>query len=119
MIPTISTSFDDSQMGRTSWIWLVVLVFGFVFVRSLTFKYVDGDDASTIAYHALGRNADLQPPYGTYHAGMDVILSVLPAQENILRIVSMVICKSAYLPEASLSQRDTSVDLASSPVGLA
>jgi hypothetical protein len=58
-------------------------------VSSLTFVYVEGDDAASVAYHLLGRDRDLQPPFAPYHGMMDLALSILPAQEATLRIASL------------------------------
>ncbi|MFA5203904.1 MAG: hypothetical protein WC708_05800 [Lentisphaeria bacterium] len=71
------------------WLFCVVGVFSLVYLASLTFVYIEGDDASSIAYHALGRNAVVQPPYSPYQGGMDLLLSVLPAKEPILRVTAM------------------------------
>ena len=67
----------------------VVLGFVAVFSASLTFEYVEGDDASTIAFHALGRRADLQPPYSAYHSMMDALLGLLPPREGLLRVAAI------------------------------
>lgn len=71
------------------WLFTVVLVFGLVFSASLTFAYVEGDDASMIAYHALGRVADVQPPYNPYHSMTDAWLGLLPAREPLLRVAAI------------------------------
>jgi hypothetical protein len=68
---------------------LVFLAFGFVFYLSLSFVYVEGDDASIVAYHALGRNPTLQPAYSVYQSMMDAVLSLLPARESIVRVAAM------------------------------
>ena len=67
----------------------VALVFIIVYVFSLTFIYVEGDDASTVAYHALGRNLDFQLPYSPYHGMMDVFLGFFPASEPLLRFMAI------------------------------
>lgn len=69
----------------------VALVFFIVYIFSLTFVYVEGDDASTVAYHALGRDADFQEPYSPYHGMMDFVLGFLPAHEPLLRYVSITL----------------------------
>jgi hypothetical protein len=73
------------------WIFIVMIAFTFVYARSLTFVYIDGDDASTIAYHLMGRNKDLQPAYSAYQGMMDKMLSYLPQEEDLLRRISMLI----------------------------
>ena len=77
----------------------IVLLFFFVIVYglSLTFIYVEGDDASTIAYHVLGRDPSIQKPYRPYHSMMDLILSVFPAEEVILRPGAMMITALAAI----------------------
>jgi hypothetical protein len=72
-----------------SWIIAVLIIYAAIYARSLTFVYVEGDDASSVAYHALGRDAALQPPYSPYHGMMDVLLRPLPANEPTLRFVSI------------------------------
>jgi len=84
-------------MSRLSWVLVVIVVFGTVYAASLTFVYVEGDDASSIAYHALGRNRGLQPPYSAYQAGTDLILRLLPAKEGILRVSAMTISSLAAI----------------------
>ncbi len=66
-----------------------LIMFGIIYICSLTFKYVEGDDASSVAFHALGRNPDLQPPYSPYHGMMDVFLNFLPANESVVRHVAV------------------------------
>ena len=76
---------------------LVILVFGLAYACSLSFVYVEGDDASSIAFHALGRDSSLQPPYGAYNSMMDRVLGVLPAHEPTLRIVAIALSGLAGL----------------------
>lgn len=61
-----------------------------MFCGALTIEYVEGDDATSIVYHALGRNSDLQSPYAAYHAGADLLMRPLPASEPLLRISSIL-----------------------------
>lgn len=53
-------------------------------VKALTPAYVEGDDATTILYHLMGRDTDKQMYYGAYHSGFDFFLSFLPADEPVL-----------------------------------
>ena len=76
-------------MRHHVWMCAVVLAFVAVFSASLTFEYVEGDDASTIAFHVLGRRADLQPPYSVFHSMMDALLGLLPAREGLLRVTAV------------------------------
>ena len=69
----------------------VALLFVIVYIFSLTYVYVEGDDASTVAYHALGRKPDFQQPYSPYHGMMDFVLSFFPANEPLLRYISITL----------------------------
>ncbi|GEM_PF-762530 len=71
------------QLLAAAWI---VAAFGLVYSSSLTFVYVRDSDASSIAFHALGRDRSVQPPYAHSQSFMDVILGTLPADERTLRI---------------------------------
>jgi hypothetical protein len=70
---------------------VVAGVFALVYARSLTFTYIEGDDATSVAYHAFGRLRAVQPPYSAYQCGMDAILGLLPANEAILRVSAMLL----------------------------
>jgi hypothetical protein len=70
---------------------VVAACFLLVYARSLTFVYIEGDDATSIAYHALGRIRGVQPPYTAYQSMMDAILSMLPAQEHLLHVTAMLL----------------------------
>ncbi len=74
-----------------SGIVLVIGLFALIYARSLTFVYIEGDDATSIAYHALGRHAELQPPYSAYQSMMDAVLRALPPEEPVLRVGAMLI----------------------------
>src|SRR5262245_19526722 len=69
----------------------VLLVFGAVYARALTFEYVDGDDASSIAYHALGRDEVTQGSYAGYQSGADLLLRLVPAHEPTLRVLAITL----------------------------
>jgi hypothetical protein len=71
------------------WFWVVIGCFALVYLFSLSFAYVEGDDASSIAYHLYGRNSAIQPPYSPYHSMMDTILGLLPINETLLRTVAV------------------------------
>ena len=88
---------QGKALSRHAWILAVIVAFGIVYACSLSFVYVEGDDAASIAYHAMGRNTALQPRYSSYQAGMDVVLSVLPAKESVLRVAAMSISALAAL----------------------
>lgn len=80
-----------------AWLWLVVLAFVLVYLGSLTFVYVEGDDAATVAYHIMGRDPDFQLPYAPYHGMMDVVLSVFPADQDVLLVVAVLITAVAEI----------------------
>jgi len=67
----------------------IAALFGLVYACSLTFVYIEGDDATSIAYHALGRLRPVQPPYSAYQSMMDAVLALLPAREPVLRTAAM------------------------------
>lgn len=75
---------------KNLWIFIPVFFFALVFMRAMTFVYVDGDDATSLAYHLLGRDAALQPPYSPYQGMADLILGLLPANETVLRLSALV-----------------------------
>jgi hypothetical protein len=68
---------------------VIAACFLLVYARSLTFVYIEGDDATSVAYHALGRLRQVQPPYSAYQGMMDAILRLLPAEEHIVRVTAM------------------------------
>jgi hypothetical protein len=83
-------SLSWTQEGRTYvGIVLVLFLFAVVYSQSLTFVYVEGDDATSIAYHAFGRKPDLQPPYSAYQSMMDGLLALLPASEKLVRVTAL------------------------------
>lgn len=71
--------------------FVIIPIFIFIYIFSLTFLYVEGDDAYSIMYHALGRNEAIQGPYALYQKMMDVVLRWLPADETIVRISAIAI----------------------------
>jgi len=83
------------QIRYHTWILLVIGAFTLVYLLSLTFVYVEPDHADTIAFHLLGRNPELYSPYSAYHGMMDVVLSVLPPNEPLLRISTILITSVA------------------------
>ena len=73
----------------------IIAAFALVFACSHRFAYVEGDDATSIAYHVLGRDASLQPPYSAYNGMMDKLLGFLPPSEPVLRIAAFGISSVA------------------------
>ncbi|MDO8336230.1 MAG: hypothetical protein Q7T74_05640, partial [Candidatus Saccharibacteria bacterium] len=74
---------------NNSWIVLLIVIFGLVYIQSMTFVYVEGDDATSIAYHIMGRNKDIQSVYTPYQGMMDKMLGFLPSNEVLLRFTSL------------------------------
>jgi hypothetical protein len=77
------------------WIGLIVICFAVVYAASLTFGYIEGDDASSMAYHVYGRDSSIQPPYSPYHSMMDRVLGLLPSNETLLRTVGIALTSIA------------------------
>ena len=73
----------------------IIAAFALVFACSHRFAYVEGDDATSIAYHVLGRDASLQPPYSAYNGMMDKLLGFLPPSEPVLRVAALGISSIA------------------------
>ena len=82
-------------VARNGWALFVLAAFGFVYSAALRFRFIEGDDAATIAFHALGRRPDVQPPYSVYHAGTDLMLSWLSVSEPVLRVVAIALSAAA------------------------
>ncbi len=82
---------------RHSWILLTLIAFGLIYALTGTFVYVDGDDASSVAYHVMGRDSSVQPPYSPYHGMMDIVLSLLPSQESLVRVIALGITRYANI----------------------
>lgn len=82
-------------MTERAWWLLPVSFFGLVYACSLSFVYVEGDDARSIAFHAMGRDPTVQPPYADYQSMMDVALRVLPADESVLRVSAILLSSVA------------------------
>jgi hypothetical protein len=74
-----------------------LLIYMLVYSRALTFIYIEGDDATSIAYHLLGRNPAVQPPYSIYQGMMDALLSILPASEPLIRYTAFGLSSLACL----------------------
>lgn len=84
---------------KAKFIYLYYLfVYILVLIFSLKFNYVEGDDASTIIHHALGRREIVQPAYSMYHSMFDIFLSIFNStNESFLRIFSISISFSFSL----------------------
>jgi hypothetical protein len=88
-----------NRKKRTLFLWtgIVVLSFIIVYACSLTYVYVEGDDAASIAFHTLGRNAAVQPHYAPYHGMMDVLFWLLPRSEPIVRLIAISVTSLAVV----------------------
>lgn len=71
-------------------IFYVILYLVLIF-SAITPAYVEGDDASTILYHLLGRDTTKQMYYGAYQSGFDFVLKFLPSEEQILLKTAIII----------------------------
>lgn len=80
---------------RIAWWIPVVCLFGVVYFQSLTFVYVEGDDAASMAYHLMGRDESVQPRFAEYQLGMDWVLGFLPPNGPLLRRAGMGITAAA------------------------
>lgn len=81
---------------------LLVFFFSAIFSKSLTFVYIDGDDAASLSYHLLERDSSLQLPYAPYQGMADAALSLLPAQEHLLRVSAFLVTALAAVVFVSL-----------------
>ncbi|MEI8279389.1 MAG: hypothetical protein WCG87_06470 [Bacteroidota bacterium] len=70
---------------------ILIPLFLVIYAFCLTFQYVEGDDAYSVFFHALGRNKNIEGPYSPYQGMMDWVLWLLPANETIVRIVAISI----------------------------
>ena len=61
----ITGTSDPGSLRLRTEVLLVVIVFAGIYTQALSPVYVEGDDAMVVAYHALGRHAELQPPYSS------------------------------------------------------
>jgi hypothetical protein len=61
-----------------------LIVFFLVFLFTLNTNYVEGDDASTILYHILDRNENIQKPYASYNSGFDFVLNFFSSENELL-----------------------------------
>src|SRR5829696_5354035 len=82
---------------KPTWIVITALIFLIIFQFSGTWIYIDGDDATSIAYHVLGRNTSIQPPYSPYQGMMDKLLGLLPSDEPTQRTVAFGITRLASI----------------------
>ena len=81
-------NMNNNVFSNYAWVFIIIILFGVVYQISGTFVYVDGDDATSIAYHVMGRDKSMQLPYSPYHGMMDKVLSILPAQEELVRVTA-------------------------------
>lgn len=84
-----------NPLRQLAWMSIPIAGLGLIFLLGGTFVYIDGDDAASIAYHVMGRNPQLHPPYSPYHGMMDRLLGLLPAQEPLLRVAAFSLTRLA------------------------
>jgi len=89
----IGSAGRAASVSSRNWLalGLITLSFAFVYGRSLAFVYVEGDDATLVAHHAMGRIPDLQPVYSPYESMFDAVLDLLPADERVVRVTAMAL----------------------------
>jgi hypothetical protein len=87
--PAYQLNIGRGAVDTTLCVLLVCAAFGLVYFKSLAFVYVEGDDAEIVAYHASGRQADIQPPYSPYESLFDALLSLVPPREDVVRKTAM------------------------------
>lgn len=82
-----------TRFMKTKYVYYFYVVLFLILAKTaLNFNYVEGDDASTILYHALGRNSDLQPVYSPYHSMFDAVMALVPTQnETTLRMLGVTV----------------------------
>ncbi|MEP7289056.1 MAG: hypothetical protein ABI947_25150 [Chloroflexota bacterium] len=80
-----------SKPKRTNniWIALVIVVFVIIYAASLTFVFIEGDDAREAVYHAFGRRLELAAPYNPDQAMATGLLSLVPANIQAVRVAMM------------------------------
>ncbi|MGK0190355.1 MAG: hypothetical protein ACI9R3_006180, partial [Verrucomicrobiales bacterium] len=79
--------------SEISFCWVVVAIvmfLGLIDLCALTFLYVEGDDARSVAYALLGTDTDLYEPMH-YHSMSLLLLSLLPKQEDLVRVVAIAV----------------------------
>ena len=69
-----------------------IILYIILYIFTLNFNYIEGDDASTVMYHVMGRDSNTQPFYSYYHSMFDLILSLIKSNDEIfLRHISIYI----------------------------
>jgi hypothetical protein len=76
---------------KNIYILLIFFAFIVVYAASLTYVYVDGDDARTIQWHVFEHDRSMARPYASYQGMWDAWLSLLPPHEPTLRIFAMTV----------------------------
>jgi len=90
MPPGVSSPQFDSMFRTLSLALAAVVGFAFIYLLSFTPVYIDGDDASIVSYHILGRDSNIQPVYAGYMSMFDAALSLLPPDEHTVRIAAAI-----------------------------
>ena len=80
---------DDRRPLSFGWVVVVIVVFFCVaYACALTFEYVEGDDSRAVVHALLGVGNKLFGPM-QYHSMASLLLSLLPKDEPLLRIVTI------------------------------
>lgn len=66
-----------------------IVLFFFLYINTISYNYIEGDDACSILYHLCGRNLDIQQPYAEYNSGFDYLLSFVENKESELLFFSI------------------------------
>ena len=75
--------FQKLNNQKTTFIFYLFVAL-LLFFFTLTPNYIEGDDATTILYHAAGRHPEIQRPYAPYNSGMDFVLSFIDSNNELL-----------------------------------
>jgi hypothetical protein len=70
-------------------IFAYTIIFVIIYFTAFVPIYIEGDDASTILYHIIGRESAIQSPYSPYHSGLDFLLKFISNNETTIRVFSM------------------------------
>lgn len=74
----------EFKFSKNSLYIYYIILYLILYIFTLNFNYIEGDDASTVMYHVMGRNSNIQPFYSHYHSMFDSILSLIKSIDEIL-----------------------------------
>ena len=99
----INRMMEYFRQSKYLYIWIVILIYIVILSCSLTFSYVEGDDAIMLSHHVLGRDAAIQTKWPIYHSMIHVFLYALPTNEPILRVTAILISSLSIIAVTILS----------------